>query len=284
MDGLREMPQRLAGKVAIVTGAGRGIGRAYALRLAALGADIVVNDVNFQGAALVGERATSTVEEVEALGRRAIPYEADISRREAAEGLARAALDAFGRIDVLVNNAGIARATGRQEDSIHYTTASRVSEQDWDKTFDSNLRTTVLCCQAVVPAMIQQGSGKIVNIASVSGVTPIMPWLAAYAAAKAGVISYTKSLALELAPLGITVNAIAPGHIGSGARNQAMAAIDPQAVAMVPMGRIGQPEDCAKVCEFLATDLSDYVTGQTILVDGGMFELTPFIPPRRRGG
>ena len=283
MDDLQGMPQRLAGKVVIVTGAGRGIGRAYALRLAALGASVVINDVNLKGATLVGEQFPAVVEEIEALGRRAIGYEADISRREAAEGLAKTALDAFGRIDVLVNNAGIARATGRAEDSIHYTTASRVSEQDWDKTFESNLRTTVLCCQAVVPTLIAQGSGKIVNIASVAGITPTMPWLAAYAAAKAGVISYTKSLALELAPYGITVNAIAPGHIGSAARNQALGSLDEQAIKMVPLGRIGLPEECAKVCEFLATDLSSYVTGQTIMVDGGMFVLNPFIPPRRRG-
>ena len=239
MDDLQGMPQRLAGKVAIVTGAGRGIGRAYALRLAALGASVVINDVNLKGATLVGEQLPTVVEEIEALGRRAIGYEADISRREAAEGLAKTALDAFGRIDVLVNNAGIARATGRAEDNIHYTTASRVSEQDWDKTFESNLRTTVLCCQAVVPTLIDQGSGKIVNIASVAGITPTMPWLAAYAAAKAGVISYTKSLALELAPYGITVNAIAPGHIGSAARNQALGSLDEQAIKMVPLGRIG---------------------------------------------
>ena len=284
MDELQQMPQRLAGKVAIVTGGGRGIGRVYALRLAALGASVVINDVNLKGATLVGEQlAAPTVEEIAAMGRQAIGYEADISRREAAEGLAKAALDAFGRIDVLVNNAGIARATGQTEDNIHYTTASRVSEQDWDKTFESNLRTTVLCCQAVVPTLITQGSGKIVNIASVAGITPTMPWLAAYAAAKAGVISYTKSLALELAPYGITVNAIAPGHIGSAARNQALGYLDEQAIAMVPMGRIGTPEDCAKVCEFLATDLYSYVTGQTIMVDGGMFVLNPFIPPRLRG-
>ncbi|HEX2173506.1 MAG TPA: glucose 1-dehydrogenase [Dehalococcoidia bacterium] len=283
MDDLRDLPQRLAGQVAIVTGAGRGIGRAYALRLAALGASVVVNDVNLKGAALVGEPEATTVELIEQLGRRSVGYEADISRREGAEGLAQAALAAFGRIDVLVNNAGIARATGQREDQIHYTTASRVSEQDWDKTFESNLRTTVLSCQAVVPTLIQQASGKIVNIASVAGITPSMPWLAAYAAAKAGVISYTKSLALELAPYGITVNAIAPGHIGSGARNQALSSLDEASVAMVPLGRLGRPEDCAKVCEFLATDLSSYVTGQTILVDGGMFELTPFIPARRRG-
>lgn len=259
----------LSGKVAIVTGAARGLGRAYALRLARLGADVVVADLNLAGAAEWGEQldAASVPQEIEALGRRSIGIEGDLSRPADVERLFAGAMEAFGRIDILVNNAGgaIARDSG--------PLATQTSQADYDLLMDVNVRSCLLCCQAAAVQMKVQGSGIIVNVSSQTG-AQILPGgnLAVYGAAKAAVASLTRNLAAELGPFGIRVNSISPGIIMT-ARVAAQAAArgigtNSQADSL-PLRRLGTVDDCAGVVEFLVTDLSQYVTGQNICADGG---------------
>jgi 3-oxoacyl-[acyl-carrier protein] reductase len=262
-------PPRLRGQVAVITGAARGLGRAYALRLARLGADIVVNDMNLQSAAEVGEPLTAdtVVEEIRQLGRQAIGIVADVTSEDAVQEMFAEVFATFPRVDVLINNAG----GGRGGSSV--TTCSMDA---WNAILDKNLTSTFLCCRAVAPQMRERRSGKIINVSSVVGLTPVMPTLAPYAAAKAGIILLTRSLALELAPYGVNVNAIAPGYVATTHWLGGLGKIQDALLPHIPMGRLGQPEDCARVIEFLATDLSDFVTGQVISVDGGMGHLNPY--------
>lgn len=265
---------KLQGKSAIVTGGARGLGRAYALRLASLGADVAIIDLNLDGAAEFGERlgAPSVAAEIEQLGRRSIGIQADLTRRDQAFAAIESALAALGRIDILVNNAGGAITPAER------SLASVAPEEDTRLLMDVNYMSTVHCCQAAAPQMQRQGSGVIVNISSQSGITTYdQGLLAAYAAAKAAVTHYTRYLAAELGPKGIRANCLAPGVMLT-ARVAAQAAArgigtDAEA-AKVPLRRLGQVEDCAGVLEFLATDLSQYVTGQVISVCGGAV-LTP---------
>ena len=261
-------PLRLQGQVALITGAGRGLGRAYALRLAQLGADIVVNDINLASAEQVNEplNADSVVEEIRQLGRQAIGIAADVTCKSAVERMVEETLAAFGRIDILINNAG----GGRGSQSV-----TECPPEVWNSVMAKNLHSAFLCCRAVGRHMQQRRRGKIINVASVAGLRPLMPVLAPYAVAKAGVIQLTRALALELAAYGINVNAIAPGYVATVNWLGGLGKIQDELVSQIPMGRIGQPEDCAKVIEFLATDLSDFVTGQVISVDGGMGHLNP---------
>ncbi|MBX3573529.1 MAG: SDR family oxidoreductase [Mesorhizobium sp.] len=263
------MTKKLEGQVAIVTGAARGLGRAYALRLAQLGADVVIADLNLDGASDWNEvlSADSVPAEIEALGRRSIGVEGDLSKPEDVERVFAETMKVFGRIDILVNNAGgaIARDSG--------PLATQTSQSDYDLLMDANVRSTLLCVQAAAPVMKAQRSGVIINVTSQTGVS-ILPGglLAVYGAAKAAVAMLTRNLASELGPHGIRVNAISPGIIMT-ARVAAQAAArgigtNSQADSL-PLRRLGTVEDCAGVVEFLATDLSQYVTGQIICADGG---------------
>ncbi|MFP1644713.1 SDR family NAD(P)-dependent oxidoreductase [Pontitalea aquivivens] len=268
------MTQPLLGQTAIVTGAARGIGRAYALHLARLGADVVVSDINMQGAAKIGEELTAetVMAEIEALGRRALGVEGDLRKPETVERLFRETMETFGRVDILVNNAG----AGVYRDSGPLPT--QTTQAGFDFLIDVNLRSCVMCCQAAAPIMAAQGSGVIVNISSQTALEPLKGGsMAVYGAAKSAVNTYTRNLAAELGPKGIRVNAISPG-ITLTARLQAL---DPEngvgtpgQLEAIALRRFAVPQDMANVLEFLVTDLSSYVTGQVISVCGGAV-LTP---------
>jgi 3-oxoacyl-[acyl-carrier protein] reductase len=259
----------LTGKVAIITGAARGLGRAYALRLAQLGADVVICDVNLAGAARIGEQLTaeSVMAEAEALGVRAIGVEGDLREARTATLLADRTLEAFGRIDILVNNAGVAVARGSG------TLATETTPDGFDYLVDVNLKSVQLCCAAVAPMMKQQRSGVIVNISSQTGISVFEGGnLAVYGAAKAGVAYLTRTLAAELGPYGIRVNAIAPGIVETERVKRldpSMGVGTPKQLEAIALKRFGSTEDLANVVEFLTTDLSGYVSGQVISVCGG---------------
>jgi 3-oxoacyl-[acyl-carrier protein] reductase len=261
--------RRLDGKAAIVTGAARGLGRAYALRLAELGADVVICDVNLQGAARIGETLTaeSVMAEVQALGVRSIGVEGDLREPATVQRLAAATLEAFGRIDILVNNAGVAVARDSG------TLATDTTPDAFDYLVDVNLKSVQLCSAAVAPTMKVQRSGVIVNISSQTGISLLEGGnLAVYGAAKAGVAYLTRTLAAELGPYGIRVNAIAPGIV----ETERLKRLDPSmGIATdkqrdaIALRRFGRTHDLANVVEFLATEMSGYVTGQVISVCGG---------------
>jgi NAD(P)-dependent dehydrogenase (short-subunit alcohol dehydrogenase family) len=270
-----DLNAELAGKVAIVTGAGRGLGRAYALRLADLGADVVVADVNLDSARDFSEQLTSNsvMEEVRARGRRSFGVQCDLSERHEAQRLAKETLGQFGRIDILVNNAGGATA------AIENSKASVMNDEDFGLIWGINLLSTIFMCQAVAPCMSASKRGVIVNTSSMAALDPSKREgrLAHYGLAKGGVIQYTRFLAYELGPSGIRVNCIAPGTIET-ARIKAQAAARGIATAAdlvnIPLRRLGTTDDCVGVVEFLVRDLSAYVTGQCISVCGGRI-LTP---------
>ena len=259
---------KLKGKVALVTGAARGIGRAHALRLARLGADIIINDINLKSYEEFDEEITATTvaEEIASVGVRAIGIEADVGEKNEAEAMVQSAIEAFGAVDILINNAG--GLAGRMGKSF----AASVSEEDLRATIDRNLMGTIFCCQAVADNMKSRKWGRIVNTASQAGMqTQAGGIYASYGAAKAGVISYTHYLAEELGPHGITVNCIAPAYVRTRRLElQSFNRIkDVGKELRVPLGRFAEPDDVAKVVEFFVTDLGDYVTGQTLSVCGG---------------
>ena len=243
----------LTGKVALVTGASRGIGQATAIELAKAGADIVVNFIGNEAV------AQETVAAIEALGRKAIKIKADVGNAEDVQAMVDEAVAAFGHIDILVNNAGITR------DGL----LIRMKDSDWDDVLNINLKGVYLVTKAVAKLMVKQRAGRIINMTSVSGVTGNVGQ-ANYAAAKAGVIGFTKTCAKELASRGITVNAVAPGFIETAMTDVLPEKIKEGIAATVPFGRMGQPEEIASVVTFLASDFASYITGQVLNVDGGM--------------
>ena len=265
------MSDKLTGRVALITGAARGLGRAYALHLARLGCDIVVNDINWEAYKEFNEQLTAPTvpDEIKALGRRSIGILADVTRRDEVDHMVAQALDEFGKIDILINNTGGSLVPGA-------SIASEVPLDDFKRMFDINLWSMVNCCQAVAPSMKKNGYGKIVNVGSLSGLWTRGDGVGtAYAVAKSAIHGYTRKLASDLGPHGIRVNAIAPGWILSsraisGTGRGPGTDLDKQLSARIALRRQGEPEECARVVEFLVTDLSDYVTGQVIAVDGGV--------------
>ncbi len=263
---------KLDGKIAIVTGGARGLGRAYARRLASLGAKVAVTDLNLHSyAEYEGEArdmtADSTVDEIRAGGGDALGFEFDIGDRDAVFAMVEDVRKAWGTVDILVANAGGGRGT------IAETTASMIAPELLDLVTRMNFHGTVHSCSAVAPLMKEQRSGRIVTVASIGGINAnIGGGYAHYGANKAAIAHYTRFLAQELGPYNINCNCIAPGVIETARIAQLMAAHRSGANQVAPgiaLRRHGTPEDCAKVVEFLVTDLSDYVTGALIPIDGG---------------
>ncbi|MBI1736620.1 MAG: 3-oxoacyl-[acyl-carrier-protein] reductase [Candidatus Rokubacteria bacterium] len=243
----------LSGRVAIVTGGSRGIGYAIAARLADDGASVVVS-------ARDAERLERAVKELEARGAQALGVVADAAKREDADRLADAAKQRFGRVDVLVNNAGITR------DALFI----RMKDDDWDSVLDVNLRGPFLLTRAVAKMMVRQKSGRVIHITSTAGAMG-NAGQANYSAAKAGLIGFTKALARELAHWSITVNAVAPGLIETDLSAAVPAAAREALIAQIPLGRVGSSQDVAEMVGFLAGDGAAYITGQVFHVNGGLY-------------
>lgn len=247
------MPMELAGKAALVTGASRGIGRACALKLAELGADVAVNYSSNR------DKAEEVVLKIQEMGRQAVALKADVSKREEAETLIDEAIRALGGLDILVNNAGIAR------DSL----LIRMKEEDWSQVLDTNLSSVFFTTKSACKYMMKKRQGRIINISSVVAVSG-NAGQANYAASKAGVIGFSKSIAKEFAPRNILVNVIAPGFIETDMTDALTEQQKDSILSIVPLKRYGKPEDVANVAAFLASEESRYLTGQVICVDGGM--------------
>jgi 3-oxoacyl-[acyl-carrier protein] reductase len=239
--------------VAIVTGGGRGIGRAIALELAAAGIKVVVN---YAGRS---EKAEETVSLIRQSGGESIAVQADVSQAAEVDRLIQTTLEHFGKVDILINNAGITR------DGL----LLRMKEADWDAVLATNLKGVFLCTKAVSKGMLKQRSGVIVNISSVVGISG-NAGQANYAAAKAGIIGLSKSTAKEFASRGIRVNVVAPGYICTDMTETLPEGVQNEILQGIPLGRLGKPEDIAKVVRFLVSPEAAYITGQTLCVDGGM--------------
>jgi 3-oxoacyl-[acyl-carrier protein] reductase len=246
----------LKGKVVIITGARRGMGRSHAIAFAKEGAKVVVSDISL-------EDCEKVAKEIKKLGGEAMAVKCDVSKKEEVEEMVRKTVEKWGRIDVLVNNAAIAQ----------FKPFLEMTEEDWDRTMDINLKGYFLCAQAVAKEMVKQKSGVIINIASIAmGQVGIgFPTLVHYVASKGGVVGLTEALALELAPYGIRVNSVSPGIIDTPM-------VDPvradkktlEGILMrVPMRRMGKPEEVSNLVLFLASDASSYMTGSNVVIDGG---------------
>ena len=243
----------LAGSVALVTGASGGIGAVIASRLAGSGAKVGVNYFSNR------QSAAAVVDSINAGGGEALPVQGDVTREAAAEAAVKLVLDTWGRIDILVNNAGINR------DRL----LLRMSSDDWDQVLTVDLKGAFLCTRYVLPHLIRQRSGRIVNISSVVGISG-NPGQANYAAAKAGLIGFTKAVAREVASRNVTVNALAPGYVATGMAEQLPEETRRRILERIPMGRFGAPEDVAEAVAFLCGKGAGYITGQVLTIDGGM--------------
>ncbi|CAK0768054.1 3-oxoacyl-(acyl-carrier-protein) reductase FabG [Gammaproteobacteria bacterium] len=247
-----ESHEDLKGKVAIVTGSARGIGRAIALALANRGADVVISDV-------LEDAARVTADEIIALGQRSLAARCNVINRGEVDNLIQQTVTELGRLDILVNNAGITQDT----------LMIRMSEEQWDRVLDINLKGTFFACQSAAKVMIKARSGKIVNIASVVGLTGNIGQVN-YAASKAGVIALTKTLSKELASRNINVNSVAPGFIETDMTKQLSDAARKMFLDNIPLSRAGSPEDVANAVVFLCSPAANYITGHCLTVDGGM--------------
>jgi len=241
----------LSKRVAIVTGSGRGIGREIALKLAEVGATVVVNDID--------DSANSVAEEIKAMKRQSLAIVADVSSSSDVDRMVEMAVATCGEVDILVNNAGITR------DQL----VMRMSDEDWDRVLQINLRSVFLCTRAVLRNMIKQRWGRIINMASVVGIVG-NPGQANYASAKAGIIGFTRTVAKEVAPRGITANAIAPGFIDTEMTQRLKEDWRQLLKERIPVGYFGSPRDVAEAVAFLASEEARYITGQVLGVDGGM--------------
>jgi 3-oxoacyl-[acyl-carrier protein] reductase len=248
----------LEGKVALVTGASRGMGKAIALKLASLGSKVVVNYVAIEASNKVD--AENLVESIIRLGREAMSVEADVRDSETVKAMIEQVTDKWSKIDILVNNAGINRDT----------LLLRMTDDAWDDVINTNLRGAYLCTKFALRSMMRQEWGRIINIASVSGIVGNIGQ-SNYAASKGGLIAFTKSVAREMGSRNITVNAVAPGYIITGMTDKLPPERKEAILAMIPLQRFGQPEDVAELVAFLASDRAGYITGQAITIDGGLF-------------
>jgi meso-butanediol dehydrogenase/(S,S)-butanediol dehydrogenase/diacetyl reductase len=257
------MQHNFKGEVAIITGGGRGIGAAIGQSLAAAGASVILADLDLDSARTVQHR-------IEAEGGQALAVEADVTQKSAGQNMVQVTLDRFEKIDILVNSAGIT--------SIHHFT--EISEMAWDRVMAVNAKGTFFCCQLVAPHMMTRRRGRIINIASQAGITG-QPYMAHYVASKFAVVGLTQSLALELGPYGITVNAICPGDVATDMHTQVSQALSElhglsresfvaQAIARCPLGRLGTPQDVADAVLFLASEAGGFITGEALNASGGL--------------
>ncbi|MBI4285079.1 MAG: 3-oxoacyl-[acyl-carrier-protein] reductase [Chloroflexi bacterium] len=242
----------LTNRVALVTGGGRGIGQAIVMRLAAAGAGVIINDIDQAS-------AESVAAQVQATGRPSLAVVADVSDAASVAKMMETALAALGRIDILVNNAGITR------DRI----ILRMTDEDWDKVLDINLKSAFLCTRAVLPGMLKQRWGRVISLSSVVGICG-NPGQVNYASSKAGIIGLTRAIAREVASRGITANALAPGFIDTEMTQKIGESVREEVKKRIPLGYLGSPQDVAEAVAFFASPEACYITGQVLSVDGGM--------------